>query len=195
MPDLRTALTTALTQSKEKQVRTHTPQDIHKIIDRWNDEKPKQQEQPRHGKITTNTSRATFNAIRDNPHRTAKELCDLLGEQGYSASSVSTLVTQMVRCGMVTRTANGAVYTSLKEYQPIKKVPAPVKYRHKKAHVQSKTSGIVALPRTTQAAPPAPVTPTTSKLNIDALLATITLKEAVELIAALQNMLDTLRRN
>jgi two-component system sensor histidine kinase RegB len=33
------------------------------------------------------------------------------------------------------------------------------------------------------------------ELPLDALLATITLKEAVERIAALQNMLDTLRRN
>jgi len=186
MPDLRTALATALIKSKEKQMNTQ----VNELIKQWNDEPIANPF--KHGRITSNTSRATFNAIRDNPHRTTKELRDILHTQGYNEASVSTLVTQMVRCGMIMRTANGAIYTSLKEYRPIKKVNKPVKRKpQKKAPTQNVASGIAAIPRSI---PLAPVTPTVSNtLNIDALLATITLKEAVLLVAALQNMLKTLR--
>jgi transcriptional/translational regulatory protein YebC/TACO1 len=191
MPDLRTALTTALSQSKEKHMTD--PKELHKIIDSWNDEKPAQ-ELPRpfngHGRIINNISRITFETVRDNPNRTVPELTAIITKRGLKASSVSSLINQMQRNGMVTRSKSGRISTHLKEYQPIKNLS-----QIKKAAARQ---GIVSLPRNEKIEMPAPTpavvaAPAPRAFDADAMLSTLSFKDAVTLFLALQKMFNSTR--
>ena len=87
---------------------------------------------------TTNTSRATFEMVRDNPGLTAKEYIRRLEAQGHKKSSLSSLLGQMVRQGHITKTNHGMLYPNGNEYVPLKSVKTYVK-KAKKA----KTSKLI----------------------------------------------------
>jgi hypothetical protein len=78
-------------------------------------------------KTTTNTSRATFEMVRDNPGLTAKECIRRLEAQGHKKSSSSSLLGQMVRQGHITRNNYGMMYPNGTEYVPLKAVKATKK--------------------------------------------------------------------
>ena len=69
---------------------------------------------------TTNTSRATFEMVRDNPGLTAKECIRRLEAQGHKKSSSSSLLGQMIRQGHITKTNHGMLYPNGNEYVPLK---------------------------------------------------------------------------
>lgn len=191
MPDLHTALTKALSQAKEKQMTD--PKDLKHIIDSWNDEKPAK-ETPRpfngHGRIINNISRITFETVRDNPNKTVPEITALIVSKGLNPASVASLINQMKRNGMLTRSPSGRISTHLKEYQPIKNLA-----QIKKAAARQ---GIVSLPRNEKIKMPAPTptvvaTPTPKPFDADAMLSTLPLKDAVTLFLALQRMFNSTR--
>lgn len=198
MPDLRTALKEAIIISKEKQM--VKPEDITRILNEWDDDDkplPPEKTTPallsRFGKVTNNISRVTFNAIRDNPNKISKDICNILKEQGYNVSSVSSLIYQMIRNGMVARELNGCLSTTLKEYHPIKNLK-------ELERIKAKT-GIASLTAPRPVRPikiktlgtPAPKQ-VNSTIDIDALLSTLTLKDAVALFVALQDMFNLTRK-
>jgi hypothetical protein len=75
---------------------------------------------PQHAfKVTTNTSRATFDYIRDNPGVSRAQAVHALTEQGYKRTSTSSLMVQMLRQGML-RESNGALFVAQAEYTPVK---------------------------------------------------------------------------
>lgn len=68
---------------------------------------------------TTNITRATFNEIRDNPaERMVVQY--RLKQQGYKKNSVSSIITQMLREGMVVVDTDGKLRATLPEYRPLK---------------------------------------------------------------------------
>ncbi len=69
--------------------------------------------------ITTNTSRATFDYIRDNPGVSRVQATSALGTQGHKRTSVSSLLVQMLKQGLL-RDSNGALFVTQPEYAPIK---------------------------------------------------------------------------
>jgi len=125
MSDLATALQKAIENklNKEKQMQTHTPEDIKTIANAWAKEDPRDDARPAlpHAfKPTNNVSRETFNAVRDNPRLQHRDLVRLLSNRGFNAASIGSLLTQMTNCNMIARDDNGR-YTALQpEYTPIK---------------------------------------------------------------------------
>jgi hypothetical protein len=70
-------------------------------------------------RITTNVSRSTFYFVRDNPGLTAQQITARLMAQGYKATSVTSLIGQMLRVRMVMADDAGRLSAVIKEYAPI----------------------------------------------------------------------------
>ena len=140
VPDLKTALQTAIDKNRSG---------LNKVIDQWDDEpkagnapvtatKPdatpattaerayppaQPHVEMRNGRkvfaVTTNTSRATFEQIRDNPGRTRIDTTKAVVAKGHKKSSVQSLIGQMLRQGQV-RMQSDLLYAVGAEFQPIK---------------------------------------------------------------------------
>jgi hypothetical protein len=106
MPDIKTALSTALTE--------------------WEQDDKQQEKQMQktpyvpHFKVTNNVTRATFDFVKNNPHQSCKTICAALEKDGYKPSSIGSLLTQFVKNGLCARDANNNYTTIAKEYSPIK---------------------------------------------------------------------------
>jgi predicted transcriptional regulator len=106
MPDIKTALSTALTE--------------------WEQDDKQQEKQMQktpyvpHFKVTNNVTRATFDFVKNNPHQSCKTICAALEKDGYKPSSIGSLLTQFVKNGLCVRDANGNYTAIAHEYTPIK---------------------------------------------------------------------------
>lgn len=116
MPDITTALKTALENSKREA--------LNKTLDAWEkDEKETQLEKPvATGKqnlfeITNNVTRATFEYVRDNPRCTKEQVLKALSQ--YNESSVGSLLAQFVLQERIIRDADGRYSTIVYEYKPL----------------------------------------------------------------------------
>ena len=119
--------------------------------------------------VTNNVTRITFDHVKNNPGCTATEAANALGKQGYKPSSVTSLMAQMTKQGLLRK--NGFKYYAVQdEYVPLKG-----NYKSKKAKPKEVSGGIAALPQAT------PVKPTAKSL-----LDTLTVKEARELYMELK---------
>ena len=103
MPDIKTALSTALTEweqddNQQEQKMKHIP----------------------HFKVTNNVTRATFDYVKNNPRQSCKTICKALEKQGYKPSSIGSLLTQFVKNGLCVKDANGNYTTIANEYSPVK---------------------------------------------------------------------------
>jgi hypothetical protein len=140
MADLKTALTTAL----EKTTLQAWEDDDQRI----QQEKQMQTKKPIHNfSVTNNVSRETFNYVRDNPTGTVMDARDALVAQGYKKTSVTSLITQMLRQGMIVKNSQGLLYTNLKEYTPLKSNKKTAKQVARKPYTKRQPSdaGIAAL--------------------------------------------------
>lgn len=118
MPDMKTALSTALENGKR--------QALNATLDAWEkDEKETQLEKPvTIGKtslfeVTNNVTRETFNFVRDNPRCTMADIKRELGRKGFNTASVGSLLTQFVLQKHIERTEFGQYFTSKAEYSPL----------------------------------------------------------------------------
>ena len=127
MPDMQTALKTALTRTLQEwddDGETFSPPST--INTNINNSVPTpSQEIPmkKTFNITNNISRVTFDYIKNNPGSTRKEIIEALEHQGFVGGSVSSLVAQMRRNNMIHET-NNAYYADIPEYRPIKSLKA-----------------------------------------------------------------------
>ena len=117
MPDIKTALQTALENSKRAS--------LHNTLDAWEkDEKETQLEktvnttQQHLFKPTNNVTRATFNHVRDNPGITSTQLVAALPQ--FNRTSVHSLAAQFISQKQFSRDANGGLRTIVPEYIPLK---------------------------------------------------------------------------
>jgi hypothetical protein len=125
MPDLKTELTKVINQwNTDEEPTTMTSQ-------------PTQPTQPTHHNVTTNVTRATFEYLRDNPGKTRATAVDALSGQGLNASSVSSLIGQMIRQRLVREVGN-ELFTNQQEYTPLK--PALSKLVNSKRAVKTKVA-------------------------------------------------------
>jgi hypothetical protein len=69
--------------------------------------------------VTNNVTRVTFNYVRDNPGKNRVEVAKALEKQGYKPGSVSSLVGQMIRQGLIRESAQ-LLYAATNEYAPLK---------------------------------------------------------------------------
>jgi hypothetical protein len=103
MPDIKTALSTALTE--------------------WEQDDKQQENQMKHiphFKVTNNVTRATFDYVKNNPRQSCKEICAALEKDGYKSSSIGSLLTQFVKNGLCVRDATNNYSVLVNEYSPIK---------------------------------------------------------------------------
>jgi hypothetical protein len=169
MPDLKSALQSALNEwnQPEQTVQTQPQPNLPPFFTR-----------------TTDVTRETFNYVRDNPHRTTREIRDALGAQGHKESSVSSILSQMSRTGIITREKDGTYWTNAREYSPVKlsklrrarNTPTPTGRSLKPKVVLTRKEA-------------APVAPAPRVVNsIDELISTLTIAQAKELFDKLRKM-------
>ena len=92
--------------------------ELNKVLTEWNT--PEAQPATKaYFTVTNNVTRATFDYIRDNPGKTRKEIAVVLEAKGFKTSSVTSLLGQMVKQGMV-RESTGLLYVTTGEYTPLK---------------------------------------------------------------------------
>jgi hypothetical protein len=103
--------------------------------------------------ITNNISRETFDCVRDNPGCTYKQIEGVIKGKGLNVNSVSSLLSQMYKQGMIAKQGKGGKATyfpRLKEYVPIK---ATATLRNMAARQAAAANGIAALKPATKAKP------------------------------------------
>ena len=160
MPDLKTALSTALTE--------------------WEQDDKQQEKQMQkapyvpHFKVTNNVTRATFDHVKDNPHQSCKTICATLEKRGYKPSSIGSLLTQFVKNGLCVRDANGNYTAIAHEYTPIK-IRKQVKAKPVIAKAKAtRGEGIAAL----GAQPTQRVAPIVTAWDVETVINNIGLKQA-----------------
>lgn len=166
---------------------------LNAVVKQWDEEESNK------GKnlVTTNVSRATFAYVRDNPNKTKVEITNELSKLGYNASSVSTLVSQMVRGDIAVADEEGRVSTMFKEYRPIKNGSAIIKMKKKKRikAASSKSGrpvkeGIAALKIQDAPVIPKPMpAPAKSSFDADKLLSTLSFADVLVLHKKIKAML------
>lgn len=163
MPDIKTALSTALSE--------------------WEQDDKQQEKQMQkapyvpHFKVTNNVTRATFDHVKDNPHQSCKTICAALEKRGYKSSSIGSLLTQFVKNGLCVRDANGNYTAIAHEYTPIK-IRKQVKAKQAKQVIEkakaTRGEGIAAL----GAQPTQRVAPIVTAWDADTIINNIGLKQA-----------------
>jgi hypothetical protein len=94
--------------------------ELSKVITAWNDDVPTSPTNIGGHRITSNSTRTTFNYVRDNPGVTSTEATVALEKLGVKAGSSTSLLSTMVARGNLRKTASGALFAAQKEYVPIK---------------------------------------------------------------------------
>jgi hypothetical protein len=123
--------------------------------------------------VTNNVTRVTFEHVKNHPGHTASEVAHALVKRGYKPASVTSLMAQMTRQGMM-RKDGLKYYVAQDEYTPLK-ARSTRKSQAKKAVV----GGIATLPKIKPEIRPEiqPLVIPTAQDIVD----TLTLREAREL--------------
>jgi hypothetical protein len=133
--------------------------------------------------VSNNVCRTTFNFVRDNPGMTRVEVGKELAKQGFNSGSVSSLLGQMLKQGMLRESAY-LLYVTMNEYTPIKSAKA---LRALAAKPQEQQRKIVTITR--KAAPVAEPTPVVKEWSPDDVIDKLTVHQAIALFKALRNVL------
>ena len=133
--------------------------------------------------VTNNVCRTTFAFVRDNPGMTRVEVARELAKQGYKPGSVSSLLGQMLKQGMLRESAH-LLYVTMNEYTPIKSTKALKALAAKPQEQQRK---IVTITRRT--APVAEPTPEVKEWSPNDVIDKLTVHQALALFKALRNIL------
>jgi hypothetical protein len=133
--------------------------------------------------VTNNVTRVTFEYVRDNPGKNRVEVAKALEKMGYKPGSVSSLLGQMIKQGMV-RESRNLMYATTNEYTPLKGSKVVKALAAKPQEQQRK---IVTITR--KAAPVAEPTPVVKEWTPDDVIDKLTVHQAIALFKALRNVL------
>jgi hypothetical protein len=176
MPDIKTALEKALAKTANAWA---ADDDAHHQIEPQQEKTvPKQYFQ-----TTNNVTRVTFDFVRDNPGMTRVEVARELAKQGYKPGSVSSLLGQMLKQGMLRESAH-LLYATASEYAPLKSTKA---LKAMSAKPQEQQRKIVTLTRRT--APVAEPAPVVKEWSPNDVIDKLTVHQAIALFKALRNVL------
>lgn len=92
--------------------------------------------------VTNNVSRATFEYVRDNPHKHHRNIILDMAAKGFKESSVSALLSQFRRCGTVVRSDDGKYTATTNQYA----TPTTAKLRQAAAKAAPKPRSTMPLP-------------------------------------------------
>ena len=149
--------------------------EMQKILQAWDEPKPTETtEEPTVFTPTTNTSRATFEMVRDNPYKTKKEYIKILARGGHKSASTSSLLAQMVKQGHLSVDDMGLMHANQNEYRPLKSAKTIARKAKKVKTSKLRTSEPVVAPKRELIDVPV-------RTNIESILDTISLSEAHEL--------------
>jgi hypothetical protein len=140
--------------------------------------------------VTNNVTRVTFNYVRDNPGKTRVEVAKDLEKQGYKPGSVSSLIGQMIKQGLIRESAQ-LLYVTANEYAPLKGSKV-VKALAAKPQEQQRKKVVLVSKRTGEAIPAAPVaepTPVVKEWSPNDVIDKLTVHQAIALFKALRNVL------
>jgi len=93
---------------------------------------------------TNNVTRATFDYVQNNSGQTGEQIRAALGAKGFNLNSVSSLLTQFTKQGLIVRDVGGKHYAKVSEYRPLSSTK---KYKA----TGKRKSKIVTAPRTPRA--------------------------------------------
>jgi len=171
MPDLKTALTVALTQPAKaaKELIETTKKDF---------------ESSKGKPFSTGVVVTVFNYVRDHPGCTSMEVNKILNAKGYPESSVSSVISKLIQRGFVNRDENGRLNTTKLEYKPDRRhfknrVAPPVVKAKPKAKPAPKWKPPALLP-----------VPEPTVYTKPSLIDTISIREAKELYIELKKIFD-----
>jgi hypothetical protein len=164
MPDIKTALEKALNEWEPEPTPAPAPA------------KP-------YFTVTNNVTRVTFDYVRDNPGKTRTEVAKALEKQGYKPGSVSSLLGQMIKQGLIRESAH-LLYAMANEYAPLKGSKAVKALAAKPQEQQRK---IVTITR--KAAPVAEPTPVVKEWSPNDVIDKLTVHQAIALFKALRSVL------
>jgi hypothetical protein len=140
--------------------------------------------------VTNNVTRVTFNYVRDNPGKNRVEVAKDLEKQGYKPGSVSSLVGQMIKQGLIRESAQ-LLYATTNEYAPLKGSKV-VKALAAKPQEQQRKKVVLVSKRTGEVIPAAPVaepTPVVKAWSPNDVIDTLTVHQAIALFKALRSVL------
>jgi len=169
MPDIQTALSTALSTWEQDDKRIQQEKQVPKNI----------------FTPTNNVTQETFNYVRDNPNKLSAEIRNALTKRGFNAGSVGSLITQFTKQGQFARDHNNRYATIVREYTPLKSTKnfrAEGKRVNKivnKPKAVVKGQGIAAL---------TPQSTTTTPWDVDTVLDTMSIVQARTLYDALKKI-------
>jgi DNA-binding MarR family transcriptional regulator len=126
--------------------------------------------------VTNNVTRITFDYVRDNPGKTRKEVAVALEKQGYKPSSVTSLLGQMVKQGLIRESAH-LLYAMTNEYAPLK---SSKKVKEMAAKPQEQQRKVVKLvnTRTGEVLNPTPAPQINAAWDAETLLNNLSIKQA-----------------
>jgi len=156
MPDIQTALKTALSQTlqdwDDDGEISPQPFPVKTTINNSVPEPTQGIPMKKTFNVSNNISRVSFEYIKNNPGSTRKEIIQALDNQGFNSGSTSSLIAQMRRNKLIHET-NGAFYADVAEYRPLKSLKAIKKMEGdyspawKRKYEKKDTAGIGALLR------------------------------------------------
>ena len=169
MPDLKTALTAALTQPAKaaKELIETTKKDF---------------ESTKGAPFSTGVVVTTFNYVRDHPGCTSKEVNGFLNPRGYPESSVSSVISKLIQRGLFNRDEGGRLNTTKLEYKPDR--------RHFKNRVAKPVVKARAKPAPKWKPPAMIPMPEPTVYTKQSLIDTISIREAKELYIELKKIFD-----
>jgi predicted SPOUT superfamily RNA methylase MTH1 len=153
--------------------------ELSKVLNEWNPSETTTMTQPAspvHFAVTNNVTRVTFDYVRDNPGKTRIEVAKALEKQGYKPGSVSSLLGQMVKQGMMRESAH-LLYAMTNEYTPIK---SSKKVKEMAAKPQEQQRKVVKLvnTRTGEVLNPTPAPQINAAWDAETLLNNLSIKQA-----------------
>lgn len=214
MPDIRTALEKALSQTANAWA---ADDEAHQQIQPQQEKTmtvsvtdPISAPEKTDGRIKSNVSRATFYFVRDNPGLNAAQVTLRLMEQGHKAVSVGSLINQMVNTRMLMVDDKGRLSAVIKEYIPIqskamraatkkpkaKPTPRPELHKHKQVTLINTRTGEVLNPKPAPAGiaalPAQHVTtapsPTPSEWTVESVIGGLNVRQAMAVYMELKKI-------
>ena len=115
-------------QQQENAMNAVTAQNerVKAALSEWGDEEetpPPPAETPKgrhYFKATVGVSQAAFDYVKDNPYTTTMQAVAALEKQGFKRTSLTSLYTQMVRQGQLSKDKDGKLTALIPEYRPLK---------------------------------------------------------------------------
>jgi hypothetical protein len=171
MPDLKTALSTALStwEQDDKQIQ----------------QEKKVRTLPQQFVPTNNVTQETFNYVKNNPNKTSIEIRNVLVARGFNAGSIGSLLTQFTKQNQMVKDHNNRYSVCVPHYTPLKSTR---QFRAAGKRVNKIVSKPKAVPKSVGIAALTPQSTTKTQWDADTIINNIGLKQARALYDELKKL-------